>query len=56
MQTPNFIVFVVSFKSQSFMTHHVSCIVNSKLDHFSFPKHIELNDNYNNSSLTFEIT
>ena len=37
------------------MINHMSSIANSKSDHFSFPKHIELNDNHNNSSLEFEI-
>ena len=34
----------------------MSSITNSKLNHFSFSKHIKLNDNHNNSSLTFEFT
>jgi len=38
------------------MIHHMSSITNSKLNHFSFSKHIKLNDNHNNSSLTFEFT
>lgn len=48
------IVFLVSLKSPSFMTHHMSSIAKSKSNHFFLPKHIEPNDNHNDSSLAFE--